>query len=65
MLIFDEEQENNDMNIPFYVTRANADGVIGSWGVSPRVAVAVILVVVINFFGWALYGIYELAIKVF
>ncbi len=50
--------------IPIYVTRPNATGVIGALWLNPYVALTAILVVVSNIIGWGIYGLVELGSKV-
>ena len=43
--------------IPLYITRPDSDGDTAQWGVTPRMAVVVILIVTVNFLLWGTVGI--------
>ena len=46
--------------MPVYVTRANADGMIGSFTMSAWMVLLTMLLVWLNVIGWSIYGIVNL-----
>lgn len=47
------------LSIPFYVTRKNAQGEMGTWSINGYVGLAVLVLLWLNLLAWGVIGLVE------